>query len=34
MSGDGCLVSLVLDEGLEIDGALKRAHYEMARIKK
>ena len=34
MAEDGCLVNLVLDEGLEIDGALKKAHYEMAMSRK
>lgn len=34
MAEDGCLANLVLDEGLEIDGALKKAHYEMARSRK
>ncbi len=34
-SDDGCVVKLILDEGLgQTDGSVKKAHYEMARIRK
>ena len=31
---DGCVVKLVLDEAVQINGSLKNAHYEIQRIKK
>jgi len=34
-SDDGCVVKLILDEGLrQTDGSVKKAHFEMARIRK
>jgi hypothetical protein len=35
MADDGCVVKLVLDEGIrQANGGVNQAHYEMARIKK
>ncbi|HYK49482.1 MAG TPA: hypothetical protein VEU94_07130, partial [Terriglobales bacterium] len=35
MGADGCSVKLALDEGIrQANGDVKKAHYEMARVKK